>query len=62
MNLIEESFQNKEEKKKKRMSRIILGAIIFIVIIIIAITNGYSFSFAFCKISKRGLELVVVLV
>ena len=37
MNLIEESFQSKEEKKKKTISRIILGAIIFTVIIIISI-------------------------
>lgn len=37
MNLIEESFQNKEEKKRKRVSKIILVAIILIVIIIIAI-------------------------
>ncbi len=37
MNLIEESFKNREEKKKKRTTRIILGAIILVVIIIIAI-------------------------
>ena len=37
MNLIEESFQNKQEKKKKRTTGIILGAIIFVVLIIIAI-------------------------
>lgn len=38
MNLIEESFQNKEEKRKKRATGIILGAIIFIILVIIAIT------------------------
>jgi len=38
MNLMEESFINKEEKKKKRTSGIILGAIIFLVILIIATT------------------------
>jgi len=40
MNLIEESFQNKEETKKKRTTTIILIAIILVVIIIIAII-GY---------------------
>lgn len=39
MNLIEESFQNKEEKKKKRTTRIVLIAIILVVIIIIAIIS-----------------------
>ena len=34
MNLIEESFQNREEKKQKRASKIILGAIIFLFIAI----------------------------
>jgi len=37
MNLIEESFQNKEEKKKKKTTKIILVAIVFVVLIIIAI-------------------------
>ena len=37
MNLIEESFQNKEEKKRKRVSRIILAAIILIIVVIISI-------------------------
>ena len=37
MNLIEESFQNKEEKKRKKVTRIILIAIILVVIIIISI-------------------------
>ena len=37
MNLIEESFQVKEEKKKKRTTKIILVAIILVVMIIIAI-------------------------
>lgn len=37
MNLIEESFQNKEEKKKKKTTRILLIAIILIVLIIISI-------------------------
>lgn len=37
MNLIEESFQNKEEKKKKRLGRIILVAIVLVIIIIISI-------------------------
>lgn len=37
MNLIEESFQNREEKKKKRTTRIVLVAIILVVIIIISI-------------------------
>ena len=39
MNLIEESFREKEEKKKKKTTGIILGAIIFVVIIIIAIVS-----------------------
>ncbi len=39
MNLIEESFKEKEEKKKKRTTGIILGAIIFVIIIIIAIVS-----------------------
>lgn len=37
MNLIEESFQNKEEKKKKRTATIVLIAIILVVFIIIGI-------------------------
>lgn len=37
MNLIEESFRNKEEKKKKKTTQIILTAIILVVIIIISI-------------------------
>lgn len=37
MNLIEESFQNKEEKKRKKTTRIILIAIVLVVIIIISI-------------------------
>lgn len=37
MNLIEESFQNKEEKKRKKTTKIILVAIILVVIIIISI-------------------------
>lgn len=36
MNLMEESFQNKEVKKKKKITGIILGAIILLVILIIA--------------------------
>ncbi len=40
MNLIEESFQNKQEKKKKRATKIILGAIVFVFIVIVAIA-GY---------------------
>ncbi len=39
MNLIDESFKEKEEKKKRRATGIILGAIIFVVIIIIAIIS-----------------------
>lgn len=39
MNLIEESFQNKEEKKKKRTTRIVLIAIILVIIIIVAIIS-----------------------
>ena len=39
MNLIEESFQNKEERKRKRVGKIILVAIILIVISIIAIIS-----------------------
>ena len=39
MNLIEESFQDKEEKKKKRLSRILLLSIILVIIIIIAIVS-----------------------
>ena len=39
MNLIEESFQNKEEKNKKMTTTIILVAIILVVIIIIAIVS-----------------------
>ena len=37
MNLIEESFQNREEKKKKKVTRIILVAMLFVLLIIIAI-------------------------
>lgn len=37
MNLIEESFQNKEENKRKKTTKIILAAIILVVLIIIAI-------------------------
>lgn len=37
MNLIEESFKNKEEKKRKKTTRVILVAIILVVIIIISI-------------------------
>ena len=37
MNLIEESFQNKEQKRKKRTTGIVLGAIIVVVLIIIGI-------------------------
>lgn len=37
MNLVEESFQNKEEKKKRRITRIVLVAIIIVILIIIAI-------------------------
>ena len=37
MNLIEESFQVKEEKKKKRTTKIILVAIMLIVVLIIGI-------------------------
>lgn len=39
MNLIEESFQNKEAKKKKNITKIILAAIILIIIIIVAIVS-----------------------
>lgn len=39
MNLIEESFQNREKNKKKRTTTIILVAIILVVIIIIAIIS-----------------------
>ncbi len=39
MNLIEESFQTKQEKKKKRTTGIILGAIILVVIVIIGIAS-----------------------
>ena len=37
MNLIEESFQNKEEKKRKKATRIVLIAIVLVILIIIAI-------------------------
>ena len=37
MNLIEESFQNKEEKKRKKATRIVLIAIVVVILIIIAI-------------------------
>ena len=37
MNLIEESFQTKEEKKKKVATKIILGAIILVVLVIVGI-------------------------
>lgn len=37
MNLIEESFQNKEEKKRKKTTKILLVAIILVIIIIISI-------------------------
>ena len=37
MNLIEESFQNREQKKKRRTTRIVLIAIILVFIIIVAI-------------------------
>lgn len=37
MNLIEESFKNKEQKKKKKTAGIVLGAIIVVVLIIIGI-------------------------
>ncbi len=43
MNLIEESFQNKQENKKKRTTKIILAAIIFVVIIIIAIISYLAY-------------------
>lgn len=39
MNLMEESFQNKEEKKKSKITKIILVAIIMVFIIIIAIVS-----------------------
>ena len=39
MNLIEESFQTKQEQKKKRTTGIILGAIVLVVIAIIAIIS-----------------------
>ena len=39
MNLIEESFQTKEEKKKKMATKIILGAIIIVVLVIIGIVS-----------------------
>ena len=39
MNLIEESFQTKEEKKKKMGTKIILGAIIVVVLIIVGIVS-----------------------
>ena len=39
MNLIEESFQMKEEKKKKMATKIILGAIIVVVLVIIGIVS-----------------------
>lgn len=39
MNLIEESFQTKEQKKKKRAARIILIAIIVLVLLIIGIVS-----------------------
>ena len=39
MNIIEESFQTKEEKSKKMTSKIILGAIILLIILIIGITS-----------------------
>lgn len=39
MNLIEESFQTKEEKKKKMATKIILGAIIVVVLTIVGIVS-----------------------
>lgn len=42
MNLIEESFKEKEQKKKKRTTGIVLAAIILVVLIIIGIA-GYLF-------------------
>ena len=39
MNLIEESFQTKEEKKKKMATKIILGAIIVVVLVIVGIVS-----------------------
>lgn len=39
MNLIEESFQNKEQKKKKNTTKIILIAIVLVLVIIIAIIS-----------------------
>lgn len=39
MNLIEESFQTKEEKKKKITTKIILGAIIIVALIIVGIVS-----------------------
>lgn len=39
MNIIEQSFQTKEEKSKKMTSKIILGAIILLIILIIGITS-----------------------
>ena len=39
MNIIEESFQTKEEKSKKMTSKIILGAIILLIILIIGIIS-----------------------
>ena len=39
MNLIEESFQTKEEKKKKMATKIILGVIIVVVLVIVGIVS-----------------------
>lgn len=39
MNLIEESFQNKEQKKKKKVTKIILVAIVLVLVVIVAIIS-----------------------
>ena len=43
MNLIEESFQTKEEKNKKTAIRIVLAAIILVVVIIIGIVSYMAY-------------------
>ena len=59
MNIIEESFQTKEEKSKKMTSKIILGAIILLIILIIGITS-YLMYIKNSQLNEKFKDMLII--